>query len=132
MENVLKITNNHDAPLAVAGVTIMPGKTVGLNERQAKMAESSNAVKTWVELKLLVAGDPEDDANADELSDERIALEEKAAEAGVKGNISRMKDDTLQAKIDELSKPPVTPAAPAAPVVPAAPAAPVVPAAPSE
>ena len=118
------VTNNHDAPLNVAGVTIAGnGGTAGVEADALRGCLNSNGTKTWLKLGLIeidgldeLQDDSGDGAPAapsipgipgvtppagDEKSPERVAMEEKAAELGVKGVIANMKDDTLTAKIAE-------------------------------
>lgn len=118
------VKNNHDAPLAVAGVTIKAGATVGIEPVALRAAMSSNAVRQWIKLGLLEvegldelvedagapdAPTPPSDVKGDEKTPERLALEARAAELGLKGNVSNMKNETLSKKVEEaedaLTKP---------------------------
>lgn len=117
-----KVTNNHNAPLSIAGVTIKAGGSAGIEEGVLRNALSSNGIKTWLRLGLIEVEGVEELAKgseekgipgipgvslpnpADQKSDERVALEAKASELGVQGNIGRMKDETLEAKIAEAEE----------------------------
>ncbi len=47
------VTNNHDAPLAVAGVAIAAGATVGIDSDDLRAAMNSNGVKQWIKLGVI-------------------------------------------------------------------------------
>jgi hypothetical protein len=124
-----KVTSNHNTPLSIAGVVVGVGKSVAIDDDKLRAALGSNAVRQWLKLKLIeIEGLSEDDVemivqtrgkgpltptvsvslpgfpavpslDADEA---RAALEAKAAELGVQGQISKMKDDTIIAKIAEI------------------------------
>lgn len=112
------VKNNHDAPLAVAGVTIAAGSTVGIDSDALRGALGSNGVKQWIKLGVIevegldeliepvvpaapvIPGIPSAETTGDK-TPERQALEARATELNVQGVISRMKDETLTAKIAE-------------------------------
>lgn len=47
------VKNNHDAPLAIAGVTIAAGATVGVDSGALRASLNSNGVKQWLKLEVI-------------------------------------------------------------------------------
>jgi hypothetical protein len=131
-DHMAKVTSNHNTPLSVAGVVVGVGKSVAIDDDKLRAALGSNAVRQWLKLKLIeIEGLSDADINEivqtrgkgspnrsgspasvsipgfptvpqHDADEARAALEAKAAELGVQGQISKMKDETIIAKIAEI------------------------------
>lgn len=52
MNDIVKVKNNYSGALGVAGVSIAPGKTVGIPADKWSTASSNKMVKRWLETKI--------------------------------------------------------------------------------
>lgn len=52
MGDIVKVKNNYSGTLGVAGVSIAPGKTVGIPANKWSNASSNKTVKRWLETKI--------------------------------------------------------------------------------
>lgn len=52
MSDIVKVKNNYSGTLGVAGVSIAPGKTVGIPADKWSTASSNKTVKRWLETKI--------------------------------------------------------------------------------
>lgn len=116
------VKNNHDAPLAIAGVTIAAGATVGVDSGALRASLNSNGVKQWIKLGVIDIEDLDEGSDepvvlsvpvipsvptipsatsGGEKTPERLALEARANELGVKGVVANFKDETLAKKVTE-------------------------------
>jgi len=101
-----KVTNHHKTPLAIAGVEIGPGRTVGIEEDKLKVAMRGNAAKVWFKLGLLsVEGSDDDDDNEGESggADEREALLDRAKELGLNPS-ANVRLDRLRRMVEKAEK----------------------------
>lgn len=97
-----KVTNNHDAPLNVAGVDVRPGATVEVDEKAFKNWANGNAAKLWLKQGLVVA-DTEvsvKDAKDNDAQTERHQLEGRASTLGIAYDDETADDDLLNAVLE--------------------------------
>ena len=94
-----KVTNNHNAPLHIAGVDVAPGKTVEVADKAFKQWSHGNAARVWLEQGLVksdtkgekrpttktttVTTEGGDNGGASTPNAERLALQERAAALGI-------------------------------------------------
>lgn len=111
------VTNNHDAPLAVAGVAIAAGATVGIDSDDLRAAMNSNGVKQWIKLGVievegldeLVSEEPSEPVTAPVIpgvtpvEPTREQLEARATELGIDFQ-DNTRDSTLVKKIAEAEE----------------------------
>lgn len=101
----MKVTNNHDAPLNVAGVDIRPKATAEVPDDAFKQWSHGHAAKVWVKQKLITTSGGakvEDPGDQDNLT-ARQKLEARATEAGV-AFTADTSDKDLEAALKEADK----------------------------
>lgn len=81
-----KVTNNHSAPLNVAGVDVRPGATVEVDKGTFDKWTNGHAAKQWLKQGIISADTKVDTSKAKEPNPtltERQKLEARAAELGI-------------------------------------------------
>lgn len=103
-DHMNNVTNNHDAPLAVAGVTIAASATVGIDSDDLRAAMNSNGVKQWIKLGVIEIEGLDEPVSAPVIpgvtpvEPTREQLEVRATELGIDFQ-DNTRDSTLVKKI---------------------------------
>lgn len=98
-----KVTNNHSAPLNVAGVDVRPGATVEVDKGAFDKWTNGHAAKQWLKQGIISADTKVDTSKAKEPNTtltERQMLEARAAELGI-AFTADMSDEDLTNAIAE-------------------------------
>lgn len=91
-----KVTNNHDAPLNVAGVDVRPGATVEVDTGKFKKWANGGGAKVWLQQELITADTKSKAAPADPQT-ERQKLEAQAAGLGIAFDAETSDEDLTNA-----------------------------------
>lgn len=95
-----KVTNNHDAPLNVAGVDVRPGATVEVDTGKFKKWANGGGAKVWLQQELITADtkvDTKSKAAPADPQTERQKLEAQAAGLGIAFDAETSDEDLTNA-----------------------------------
>lgn len=95
-----KVTNNHNAPLNVAGVDVRPGATVEVPDTAFKNWSHGNAAKHWLKEKIITSSTKVDVSDVKPAGDdltERQKLEAQADALGIAFTPQTSDDDLVNA-----------------------------------
>ena len=97
-----KVTNNHDAPLNVAGVDVRPGATVEVDTGKFKKWANGGGAKVWLQQELITADTKVSvkDAKDNDAQTERQQLEGRASTLGIAYDDETADDDLLNAVLE--------------------------------
>ena len=97
-----KVTNNHDAPLNVAGVDVRPGATVEVDTGKFKKWANGGGAKVWLQQELITADTKVSvkDAKDNDAQTERHQLEGRASTLGIAYDDETADDDLLNAVLE--------------------------------
>ena len=95
-----KVTNNHSAPLNVAGIDVRPGASVAVPDDAFKKWSHGNAAKQWLKAKIITADAKVDVSDVKPAGDdltERQKLEAQADALGIAFTPETSDDDLVNA-----------------------------------
>lgn len=101
-----KVTNNHSAPLNVAGVDVRPGATVEVDKGAFDKWTNGHAAKQWLKQGLVVADTKVDvkTVQGDDAQTERQQLEGRASALGIDFTAETSDEDLLNAVLEAEEK----------------------------
>lgn len=94
-----KVTNNHDAPLNVAGVEVRPGATVEVDKGAFDKWTNGHAAKQWLKQEIITTDAKVDVSKAPEptAATEREQLQARADELGIAYSADTSDEDLTNA-----------------------------------